>query len=277
MLRKLIIGTSSALVMLSEAAGQYVQPLTEGVRSVTGFYIKSGNPDAFLVPAQLHFPGDWGKVTLTSSNSLLDVENIMIQPVGDYFTFDYATNTTQATYIPQYIFHGPTFNLNYASYGWWTRQRPGAPFVYGTWAAGSDKNFSLPTTGRATFCGQYSAFNNLANTSYVNLQGSQMKLTTSWQHAPPVTEAQISTFIINGISSPNLSAGYAIHNDGTAEVHFRTLGKNGNPNGGLATALLKFYGPGAIFVSGTFYGPWEGQRIAGAFEAWLIPPPYQSC
>jgi autotransporter translocation and assembly factor TamB len=255
-----IVGAFFSQLTTKMAFG-YQQPSTHSVHSVTGFYEKIYNGPVTSVPLM----SDTGTVDLLQS---FEKQDLGIKSIGD---LRYSSpNDGQMVYEPIYDYHGPYFDLSYATIGWWEIVRD-TPYAWGMFAAGSSENFSLPTKGAATYCGFWDAWTNSGGLPGINSMGNEGVLVqTSFQHAPPLDHATINTFTIANIGATT-SGAIAIEDNGTSTVTFRTVGPNGLLNG-TATALVHFYGPNAIQLSATFSGPWDGRyRLAGAFWAQLVP------
>jgi hypothetical protein len=235
----------------------FQSPTMESVHSVTGFYSTSTSAPVIQVPAQT----DTGMFNIdTDELTIKSIEGLRFAVPNDGF---------EPQVVP-YIYHGPYYGLNYASYGYWLIVRK-TPYAWGLFAAGSGEDFSLPTAKAATYCGFWDAWvNNPPSHGLDSMGEGPVLIQTSFQHTM-FTKATINTFYISEIGETT-SAAIAIEGNGTSTVTFRTYGPNGvSLNGGLATALVEFYGPGAIQLSATFSGPWRGQRISGALLAQLVP------
>ena len=218
----------------------YTQPTTESVESVAGFVQLNQTSKVVLVPAQ----PDTGILVYGD-------EDLTLKPIGILGFPGFKDIDEWSPVEPTYNYQGPTYKLSYASFGLWKRVKPNQPYLWGVFAAGSAQDFSLPKTGSATYCGISDYW--VPSTA----KSASVLITTNW------SGGKINAFEIVGIG-PKVFAGTTIANNGASTFSYPTYG-------GKATALVEFYGPGAIQMSGTFSGSANGQQIAGGFVAWLVP------
>jgi hypothetical protein len=264
---------------------EFTQPTREYVHSVAGF-IGSGTE------TQL-FPLSTDSGTLVVPNTLLpNAGDLTITPIntgpGNLGPFYYNNQPDEFEMdLPPELQPGPTFKLNYAFTGWWAYVKPEAdPLIWGIVSGGSSRDFSMPQAPEKNYFGAtYCGFANFWADNGEDMMSANVTVTTLWQPnnrtiPPSAGNSILKAFKIQDIGS-NVNSGTAIHTGllttAYSEVSFATYGTSGALNGGGATALVQFYGPGAIQLSGSFSGRWEGHLIAGGLVAQMVPGNPGSC
>jgi hypothetical protein len=245
------------IVLFSGVAWATTYP-EETVHSVSGLTESTLLSPVLEVPTQ-EATGSFTPV-IPSENSILN-----LNPIGGFY---YAKTPLKDFFIEPYPYGGRYAGQVWATFGWWEMfPESGNRNVWGTMASGDRTGFRLPTAGRGTYCGFGDAF--LANLEKGVVSPDPISVNVSiqvtFQHS--LGAATINTFDVSSIGATN-SGGVDIANGGTANFKFRTYGPNGTSlNGPYAKAMLEFYGPAAIQLSGTFSGPHAAAIVTGAFLA----------
>ena len=255
---------------------EYTQPTSEAVYTVGAFI--EGTLKTGMTLDEVPLQQDSGTLRVPS-NLIATPSDLTITPIKTelgMFGLPTASDEFRVN-PPRYIYPGPAEGLNYAFIGFWSYERA-APYIWGIVSGGSTQNFALPTTRGATYCGFANSWAaNDVNPEHVNLMSSpKVTITTKW--LPSKTgSGTLKTLSITSVGESTSTGGFSIAVGGTSTVMAATYGTFGALNGGGATALEHFYGPGTIQLSGSFSGTLEGSYIVGGLFAQMVPGNPGSC